>query len=79
MQRHDVVAGVTDAGGGERVAEFVALGAARAEEVVDVAGLVLGQLEQLAQAQLGVARSRLAALLVPAIDLAQEDAQEGRL
>ncbi len=61
------------------LAEPVALGAAGAEEVVDVAGLVGGQLDQVAQPQLGVARRRLATQLVPAVDLVEEDAQEGRL
>ena len=47
--------------------------------MVDVAGLVGGQLAELAEAELLVARGRLAARGVPAVDLAEEEAQHGGL
>ena len=60
----------------QRRADRVALGRAADEEVVDVARLVLRDLHELAEAELGVAGRRSAARLVPARELRQEDAQE---
>ena len=47
--------------------------------MVDVARLVGRELAQLAEPELLVARSRLAARAVPAVDLAEEEAQHRRL
>ncbi len=66
VQRRRVVGRGGDARLGERGADAVALRRAADEEVVDVAGLVLRQLDELAEAELGVACGRLAAAAVPA-------------
>ena len=57
----------------ERVPDRVALARAADEEVVDVARLVLRDLHELAQTELGVARSGGATPFVPAGELRQED------
>ena len=79
VQRRQVVLGVPDLRLRKRGADSVALGRAADEEVVHVAGLVDRDLAELAQAQLGVARGRLAARRRPAVQLAQEDPQRRRL
>ena len=76
VERRRVVRRGGDARLGERRADRVALARAADEEVVDVARLVLRQLHELAEPELGVARRRGAARLVPAGELRQEDAQE---
>jgi len=60
-------------------ANAVALGGAADEEVVDVTGLVLGQVAGRAQAELRIARRSLPALRDPAVELGEEDAQHGSL
>ena len=79
VERRDVVRGVADPGRRERLAEAVALGRADDVHVVDVAGLVGRQLAELAEPELLVARGGLAARGVPAVDLAEEEAQHGGL
>ena len=76
VERRRVVGRRRDAGLVERRADRVALARAADEEVVDVARLVLRDLHELAEAELGVAGGRGAARLVPARELRQEDAQE---
>jgi hypothetical protein len=47
--------------------------------VVDVAGLVFGNLDELAEPEVAVARRGLPAVARPAVEMAEEDAQEGGL
>ena len=75
VQRRRVVRGARDAGLGQRSREPVALGRAHGVHVVDVAGLVLRQLRDLAEAELGVERGRLAAQARPLVEVRQEDPQ----
>ena len=56
-----------------------ALGRADDVHVVDVARLVERQVDGLAEPELGVARRTLAAAVVPALEVRQEDAQRGGL
>src|SRR5579862_1432049 len=79
MERRRVVRRRRDPRLGECRANPVPLRRAADEEVVDVAGLVLRNVDELAEAELGVARRGGAAALVPAVELREEDAQERRL
>src|SRR5205085_2562274 len=79
VQRRRVVDARPDLGLAQGRADAVALGRTADEEVVDVAGILRGQLDQLAEAELRVPRRRLAPLAVPAVDVAEEEAQEGGL
>src|SRR5437870_5725944 len=57
----------------------VALGRATDEQVVDMARLVLGQIEGGVETELGVASGGLAAKSDPRVELGEEDAQDGGL
>ena len=59
--------------------DAVALGAAHDVHVVDGARIVLGDVDELAETELLVARRRLAPGRVPAVQLAEEDAEHGGL
>ena len=59
--------------------DAVALGRAADEQVVDVAGLVLRQLDELAEPELGVASGDLAPAAIPPVEVREEDAQHPRL
>ena len=79
MQRRDVVRRRADACLDESRANPVARGRAADEEVVDVAVLVERQIDELAEAELGVPRGSLAATAVPLVEMRQEEAEERRL
>src|SRR5581483_2505114 len=79
VQRRLVVRSEADADLAERRGEAIPLRGANAVHVVDVARLVRWQLDDVAQAELRVARRRLAALSVPAVESGQENAQHCRL
>src|SRR5207237_2611354 len=68
-----------DAGCPKRISEPCPLGRADDVHVVDVAGFVLRQFAELAEAELGVARGGFAPAPVPAVELAEEEPQSGRL
>src|SRR3954447_6883433 len=79
MEGREVVLGIPDPGLAERGANPVALGRAADEQVVDVAGLVLGHLDEVAQPERAVPLRRLAPEARPLVELRQEHAQERRL
>src|SRR5207302_430782 len=49
------------------------------EQVVDVAGLVRRQVDELAEPELGIPRGGLAPATVPPVEMREEDAQHRRL
>src|SRR5207248_955974 len=79
VQRRRVVRRGADAGLAESVANAVALRRPADEEVIDVAGLVVRQVDELAEPELGVAGSGLAAAAVPRVELGEEEAEERSL
>ena len=79
MQRRDVIGRGADPGFDERLADAVARGRAADEEVVDVTVLVLRQLDEIAEAELGVARGSFAAAAIPFVEMRQEEPEERRL
>jgi len=79
VQRRRVVHRAPDCCFFQRRANAVAFGGTADEQVVDVTGLVLGQVTGSAQAELGIARSSLPALRDPAVELGEEDAQHAGL
>src|ERR1700704_3409788 len=79
MQRRDVIGGGADAGFDESFANPVARARAANEEVIDVAILILGQLDEIAETKLRVPGGSLAAAAVPLVEMRQEEAEERRL
>jgi hypothetical protein len=79
MERRRVVDRRGDLGFVERLADAVALGRPAHEQVVDVARFVFGNLDELAEPEVGVARRSLPAAARPAVEMAEEEAQEGGL
>src|SRR6185437_5784064 len=69
MQRRHVIRGGADLRLDERLANTTPLGRAADEQVVDVAGLVPRQVDELAETELCVARRSIAAAAVPFVEV----------
>jgi hypothetical protein len=76
VQRSRVIGRRADPCLAESGKDAVALRRTAYEEVVDVAGLVLRQVDELAEPELGVPRGSLAPAAVPRVELREEDAEE---